>query len=109
MGLARHGNLHSLHHEVLQPLGEMRTIQGHKDRFLPDRKVLMKIGTVAVTSEVTVRVLQIEKASCPIRLAVMNLQRLGETTSLNGISQMSLQIYLPESHLHQWIMLTQIL
>lgn len=110
MDLVRHGNLHSLPQEELQRLGEKRVMLGHKDQFPRDRQLLMISEKAAVSiSEVTARVLRIEKASCPIRLAVMNLQHLEAVTSLNVTSQALLPICLPESRLHLWTTLAQTL
>jgi hypothetical protein len=87
MDLARRGNLHSLHQEVLQHLGEKRAMLGRKDLFPQDQRVAVNI------SGVTARVLRIGKASCPTRPAVMSLQHREEITSRNGTSQALPLIY----------------
>jgi len=100
---ARHGSrLHSLHPEVLRHLGGKRAMRELKDLFLQDQKV------VPNTNEVRARVLRIGKVSCPIHLAVTNLQHLEEVTSLNETSQMLLRIYPLEIHSRLCKMLDQI-
>jgi hypothetical protein len=110
MDLARRGNLHSLHYEVLQHLVETRAMLGPRDLSLRDHKALMNFGKAAVDiSEVTARVLRIGKALCRTHPAVMSLQHLEEITLPNVTSQVLLPIYLPESHLHPGTTLAQIL
>jgi hypothetical protein len=110
MALARHGNPHSLHQEVLQRLVEKRTMPGRRDLYLQNRFLLMNFGTGAVSiSEATAPVPHIEKASCPIPPAVMSLQHLEAITSHNVTNQVLLPICLPEIRLRLWTMLAQTL
>jgi hypothetical protein len=110
MDLVELGSLHSLHQEVRPHPVEKRAMLGHKDLFPLDRQVLMIFGKVIVSiSAATALVLRIEKASCPIRPAVMSLQLLEAITSPNVTNQMLLQIYLLEVHPHLWTMRAQTL
>jgi hypothetical protein len=92
MDLARHGKLHSLHHEGLRLLGEKRATLGRKDLSLHDPH-----RQKAALSGVTARVLLTEKVSCPTHPVVMNPQRREGTTSQIATSQVLLLIYLLEN------------